>query len=942
MQLDEFRKGIVRILKPSGQTAGTGFIVSSQLIITCAHVVAPSGTKPSTVIDLVVLENGQKLTALIEEKYWRAPKYEDVAILRVNEPFTESVPLKLGTSANVTGHEFCTYGFPESIPQGILVKGSIDGETGDASLLQLTSQEVTEGVSGAPVLDLRTHRVVGMITARAGLDLREVERKIKGKKETVTISTGRLEKTAFATPSYILKEICPELNIENICPYQGLLAFTEEDSRFFYGRDRLINKLIENLRQNPRFLAIVGSSGSGKSSVVQAGLLPKLRSKVSGFQNCKIVKFRPGNNPRQSLLSGLVHIFPDLRDSAIDANKFWIVIQQKLLHQKRRTLIYIDQFEEIFVLPNPEEQEDFIKGLLNLLEFPITLILTIRSDFYEFLLQSGFGDWLEVGQFNVLGISDEELQSAIIQPAKAVGLKLEAGLVDLILADLGKATKNPLPLLEFTLTQLWEFEHINNCLTCNRYRQMGGVTGSLSQWADSTYYALDTSEKRLAQKFFIRLVRYGFSSDVPYTRRRLMLSELVREHHNDFEIYSLVRKLADNRLIVTDVGEETNSETIEIIHDALIREWKLLQYWIRENQEKLIQRDKIELAAEEWETQNKSHDYFWQGKFLDNAKSFQRLHGKDFNISKLAEEFIKKSLARRRKNYLKFIGVALVIPVISSIFLGIRTLNELRNRPYWDIVNSHSKSNPAYGRRLIDALQELNRAKRSLANIDISTADLSKIDLGNADLRFSNLQGAKLWGANLQNADLSGANLQEASLSSANLYNANFHRASLREAGLDRANLNQAYFVRADLSKADLTYSDLRGAIFGGAYFENADLRYANLTGVNLDNARLCSANLERATLTQSSLRKARFISANLNNADLKSADLFDADFRGANLKNADLRGVKGLTVDQIQVSQNWQYAIYDDDFHKKLVKTIPFHAEFDDRNVSQICQHPN
>ncbi|MFN6564217.1 MAG: pentapeptide repeat-containing protein [Nostoc sp. ChiSLP01] len=941
MQLDEFRKGIVRILKPSGQTAGTGFFVSPQLVITCAHVVASSRNKPSTVVDLVLLKNRQKLTASIEERYWRAPEYEDVAILRVNEPFIESVPLKLGTSANIAGHEFFTYGFPESIPQGILVKGSIDGETGDASLLQLTSQEVTEGVSGAPVFDQQTRRVVGMITARAGLDLREVERKIKGKKETVTISTGRLEKTAFATPSHILKEICPELNIENICPYQGLLAFTEEDSRFFHGRDRLINKLIENLRRNPRFLAIVGSSGSGKSSVVQAGLLPKLRYDVSGFQNCKIVKFRPGNNPRQSLLSELVSIFPDLKDFAVDSNNFWTVIQQKLSQERQRTLIFVDQFEEIFVLPNPEEQEDFVKGLLSLLELSLTLILTIRSDFYEFLLQSGFGDCLEFGQFNILGISNEELKSAIIQPAKAVGLQIEAGLVELIIADLSKTTKNPLPLLEFTLTQLWEVGHINNCLTCNHYKQMGGVTGSLSQWADSTYYALNISEQHLAQKFFMRLIRYGLSSNVPYTRRRLMLSELVREHHNDFEIFNLVRKLASNRLVVTDVGEEVNTETIEIIHDALIQEWKLLQYWIKENQEKLLQRDKIELAAEEWETQGRSNDYLWQGKLLNSAKSFQKLCGKEFNLSKIAEAFIIISLSQRRKNRLKFIGIALVIPGISSVFLGIQTLNELRNRPYWDIVNSRSKNDPPYERRLINALQELNRANRSLANIDISNADLSKIDLRNADLRFANLQDVTLWEANLQNADLSGANLQEASLY-ANFYNANFHRAKLGGASFSRANLNQAYFVRADLSNAYLGYSDLRGASFGGAYFENADLSYANLTGVNLNNARLCSANLERATLAQASLREARFISANLNSADLKSADLFDADFRGADLKNADLRGVKGLTVEQIKASQNWQYATYDDEFHKKLVKIIPSQAEFDNRNVSQICQYPS
>ena len=145
-------------------------------------------------------------------------------------------------------------------------------------MLQLRSQEVTGGFSGAPVWDCTKRRVVGMVTATADPDGR-----------------WRLAETAFLTPTEILRQVCPNLQLTDICPYRGLSAFTETDAEFFFGREALVADLVSHLRHNPRFLAVVGPSGSGKSSVVQAGLFPALRrGEVPGSESWDILSFRPG------------------------------------------------------------------------------------------------------------------------------------------------------------------------------------------------------------------------------------------------------------------------------------------------------------------------------------------------------------------------------------------------------------------------------------------------------------------------------------------------------------------------------------------------------------------------------------------------------------------------------------------------------------------------
>lgn len=283
--------GIARILKPDGTTAGAGFVVCGDgLIATCAHVVEACGAGLGDRMTVVFHATGEEREVRVEPDWWRRPDAEDVAILRLEGPLPEGVmPVLLGSSRGTSGHPFKTFGSPaiEGV-EGMWGYGTVGDPTSEAGrpVLQLTgTTEVTPGFSGAPVLDTVTHRVVGMVTAI-----------------TVPDRYGRLAQTAFITPTETLRAVCPALQVSDVCPYRSLDAFTEADAEFFFGRGRVVERLVKSLRREPRFLAVLGPSGSGKSSLVQAGLIPQLRQgAVPGSDRWGVIVVRPADQPFHQL-----------------------------------------------------------------------------------------------------------------------------------------------------------------------------------------------------------------------------------------------------------------------------------------------------------------------------------------------------------------------------------------------------------------------------------------------------------------------------------------------------------------------------------------------------------------------------------------------------------------------------------------------------------------
>ena len=267
MEVD-VQPGIVRILKRTGKTAGTGFVVTRKgHIATCAHVIKAAGSGPTDTVELIFHATKVRATATVEGEFWREPDVEDVAILRLTDG--DALPdgvevLPLGSSkGSDDNHPFKTFGFPA---------GKACGRYGRCGhyhrachknnfpVLQLQTPEVTIGYSGAPALDTSKRRVVGMVVSVTKPDDHE-----------------RLKESSFITPTETLEDVCPELKPSDICPYRGLDTFTEKHHEYFFGRKRVVDRLSEKLQEEPPLLVVLGPSGSGKSSVVQAGLIPQLR-----------------------------------------------------------------------------------------------------------------------------------------------------------------------------------------------------------------------------------------------------------------------------------------------------------------------------------------------------------------------------------------------------------------------------------------------------------------------------------------------------------------------------------------------------------------------------------------------------------------------------------------------------------------------------------------
>ena len=647
--------GIVRILQPNNQTAGTGFVLTAdRLIATCAHVVAIAGVRPGDTVQLIFPATGEKAEALVLQEFWSEPNAEDVAILRLKNSLPERVePLLLGTDSGTEGHPFKTFGFPIAKPvEGISGYGKIGDLTRENGypVLQLTeTTEVTSGFSGAPVWNQKTRRVVGMVTSILAPD--EFE---------------RLGQTAFIIPTSTLKAVCPRLNVSEICPYCGLAAFTEDQAEFFYGRQKAVKWLLDKLKQEPRFLAVLGASGSGKSSLVQAGVIPQLKKRcLPGSDRWGILLARPRENPFEELTKiGLLNKDKDLPTAVQN----W----RENHPQQTRLVLILDQFEEILVSCSEELRRKFFLQLSHLseLDLPITVILVMRNDFYGRLAQQApeLMEWLQEGfLYNVPALIErDDLKSILLRPAEDVGLRFEEGLVEDIIDDLIKANPETekgrisspstiLPLLEFTLEQLWQ-ERQEGMMTHEAYQKIGRVTGSLAKWANDAFKELEKQKlASLIRRIFTDLVHLGEPNEgVPDSKRRRQLVELYRGDESQQEkVTQVVKILADKRLLVTDSNIEDNRNVnVEIIHDALLTEWDKLQQWLRDDRSFLEWYQKIEEQAKRWEETGENivqrdKDRLLRGRDLSTAEGW--CEGREADLEPSVKLFIQTSLERQQR-----------------------------------------------------------------------------------------------------------------------------------------------------------------------------------------------------------------------------------------------------------------------------------------------------
>ncbi len=647
----DLQKSIVRILKENGETSGTGFILSEEgLIATCAHVIWNEGEsrpRPEKVT-FVFHATGESGQATVVADWWRSSQAEDMAILRLDGPLPQEIAaLQPGSSQGTNEHPFESFGFPRSNPKdGIWGTGEIMHATRlqNIPVLQLSSKEVTPGFSGGPVLDRRTHRVVGMVTAITPSD-----------------QYGRLAETAFATPMEALREVCSALKLSDVCPYQSLEAFTEDDAAFFFGRQEIIDNLLAALRKEPGLLPVLGPSGSGKSSLVQAGLIPRLRQggrgTPAGSDHWEIIVARPISDPLQQLAArGLVDERRDLNAGV----KAWFARSP----EKTRLLLVFDQFEELFVTCPEAARQDFLQQLSKLLEeaAPVTVLLVMRDDFYSRLAQhASLGRLLNQGLMNVPPtLKHDELGEMVRKPAESAGISFESDdLIELIIKDTETSDRNEtsnegadstlLPLLEFTLTRLWERRQ-DGVLTSQAYQAIGGVTGALTQWADQTYNKLNNRDQQhLARRIFTGLVHLGnHIQKLPDSRQCRTLSSLRRNASEQESVRQVVQQLVEARLLVTGRDSANDEVTVEIIHDSLIREWGILRGWLEEDRRFLLWHQKLQERFADWletnpgDPRGRERDKLLQGSDLAEAiGKWLKDHASE--ISQDEQDFIQAS-----------------------------------------------------------------------------------------------------------------------------------------------------------------------------------------------------------------------------------------------------------------------------------------------------------
>lgn len=536
------------------------------------------------------------------------------------------------------------------------------------------------------------------------------------------------------------------LNLGGIapCPYRGLFAFQEEDAHLFFGRERFSAYLAKVVKIKS-FIAVVGPSGSGKSSAVFAGLIPRLRQ--DNNIRWQIVSFRPGNNPFEALAIVLAPLWLSLQNSSDSI--FYQFLEQnttttqcenerRLLerelaarlqseHQalfnviKRftrqnpgiRLILIADQFEELYTLcPEPEIQL-FLDLLLETVGVDpnFTLVITLRADFYGHALSyRPFSDALQGAVFNLGPMSQEELRSAIEKPATQIQVELEAGLVNKLMDDVWGELGN-LPLLEFALTQLWKKQK-NGRLTHTAYSEIGGVEEALAEYGEQVYAQLSQVDREKTKRIFIQLVRLGEGAQAT---RRLATRSQVKN-------WDLVTHLASARLLVTNCNYSTGEETVEIVHEALIKSWRRLEYWIQIDSEFRRWQERLRTQIYDWEKSGKTQDALLRDVSLAVAQDWQKKRPEELSLRERDfiwhSQFIWEKQKQKKKHRRQLTTLGLTVGLVSALILaGIARLqwqNSLQNEIKAISASSKAllKSNQEFD-ALIAAIEASSQIKRT-------------------------------------------------------------------------------------------------------------------------------------------------------------------------------------------------------------------------------------
>ena len=487
-------------------------------------------------------------------------------------------------------------------------------------------------------------------------------------------------------------------------PYRGLHYFDEADADHFLGREALTARLAGRLRAE-RFLAVIGASGSGKSSVVRAGLLPALRRgqqladgalPPDGSDRWLIRVMTPTAHPLDALAAALLPgtesaAVSELRDKLAAAPDTLAAFAAPALGPAHpRLLLVVDQFEELFTLSrHEEERRAFINNLVTAVtgDAPVLVVIVLRADFYAHCAQyDGLRELVSHQQEYIGAMSREELFRVIVLPAARAEWQIQEGLVEQMLDDVGDEP-GALPLLSHALLETWQRRR-GRTMTLSGYREAGGVHGAIAKTAETVFRRrLSPEQQPIARMIFVRLTELGESADgeTPDTRRRAQFDELITRATDAPMLEAVLSILVDSRLVMTDIIPPAETKVVEVAHEALIREWPTLRDWLNAGRAGLIRHRRLTADVNDWLALGRDPGALYRGARLEQTLAWTASPPDPLSV--VEQEFLDASrtaageearraqrLSSATRNQRILIGVAAVL-LIGAILVVLNSLN---------------------------------------------------------------------------------------------------------------------------------------------------------------------------------------------------------------------------------------------------------------------------
>jgi len=730
---------------------GSGVLVGPNRVLTCRHVVelhiaVPGGTRvePLVGLQLAVESVSSACIPLAGEPFIHS--HSDLALLTLSEPLPGIAPLSFLhnlTPAVLESLHACSLwpvGFPASdrgqaleyVRTQLVIKKTRFTAQGDDKLAKLyVSEGLSKGFSGGPLLVFDRQQPYGVGINALGGDANSWSQAVAADVVLEFLREHQIEDPAPLFAQSLLPQIVQAPLIfpasqEIPNPYPGLAAFTEADAAGFFGRETETEKfvqqflaLLEDTTEDPvpiRILPVLGPSGSGKSSLVQAGLVPRIRQAFmdAGWGALEVLVFSPRNRPLRQLASQLARLTPDdgrravrikgyetlLNESSNGQYDGLVRISDELvaevpMQRVRRQLLVIDQFEEIFMLTQQNsdrksgrsEADIFVANLLEAAsdrEGRIAVIITLRTDFFDHLTHSHTTlATLCAEQKSLVGPPTEEgLRQAIAQPAIRAGHPLDNNLVE-CLVEQTLNRDGALPLLQAALNAIWS-QLMQGVPPVETLRKLGGVGGALREQAETLFNAMTESEQDLTRYTLLAMVQ--IREGTPDTRRQIRIDELIATGDDPSCIERVLQKLSGMPLnlmasipglrLITLSSNEEGIRHAEIVHETLLHRWERLHGWIATNRDILRTRERIRERMQAWQEDGEPND-----RLLSKGRELEEGRGLLIEADKVPiadiQPYVQRSIAheyRRKQRFLLFIAAGFLV-LVTALIVSIQQRN---------------------------------------------------------------------------------------------------------------------------------------------------------------------------------------------------------------------------------------------------------------------------